>query len=206
MARLSIQALLSPFHAVWIALKLFCTEIPSLFYYYQRILFNMNAGFEYIYLILIVGYYLYKAFGPKKKVDVPTSTAPPQKKKTFLEEILEQIEEQNQPKPAPKRVPQSYETAHDSREVEQNTARDHRAQQERREDAKNPYAQRPTIKTAEPKMREAAVVTSGMRAESKKAEDAEEALTASKSNIRLGKTVLSPRDAVVAQILFERRF
>jgi hypothetical protein len=167
----------------------------------------MNAGFEYIYLFLIVGYYLYKAFASKKQQDdIPDSTVPPQKKKTFLEEILEQIEQQNQPKPSPKRVPQSYETAHDSREVEQNAARDHRAQQERKEDARNPYAQRPTIKNVEPKMREAAVATTGMRAESKKAEDAEEALTASKSNIRLGKTVLSPRDAVVAQILFERRF
>lgn len=167
----------------------------------------MNASFEYVYLLLIVGYYLYKAFASKKQQDIPESAVPPQKKKTFLEELLEQIEQQNQPKPAPKRVPTSYETAHDSREVVQNTARDHRAQQERKEDSMNPYAQRPVVRSAEPKIREAVVAASHkQKVEGKMADIFEETTVTNKSKIRLGNTVLSPKDAVVAQILFERRF
>lgn len=73
---------------------------------------------EYLYIVGIVAYYLYKAYSSnKKKQQEKAETIPPaqqspkqKKKKGFFDEILEEIEKQNEaPAPAPQTIPTSRE-------------------------------------------------------------------------------------------------
>jgi hypothetical protein len=170
----------------------------------------MEAGIEYIYLLLVVGYYIYKAVAGNKSKQVPEVDTevshPPKKKKSFLEEILEQIEQQNKPSSKPSTPTPTYESQRDIRDTAQSEVRQQRAEQERQEDAQNPYAQRPARSVVVTAVNKPSAPQKKPRTEIKRVETEVKHVAARKASIRLGGTVLSPKDAVVAQVLFERRF
>lgn len=150
----------------------------------------MEAGFEYVYLLLIVGYYLYKAFAGKKDEapQASESAAPPRKKKkSFLEEILEQIEQQNQQPKAPAPV----DSFPEYRELEHE-----RTYEPARTTLQPPP--KPQAEVAQKRVEHQGVI---LPKEKKVAQVKKQRRT-----ITLGSSVLSPKDAVVAQVLFERKF
>lgn len=157
----------------------------------------MEAGFEYIYIVLVVGYYIYKAVAARKKeqeqTPIPTSTTSrPKKKKSFLDDLLEQIENEGKkqttptaPKPAPVAK-------------KKNRARPVDVIKEMPETVFSPYDQTYSFD---------ANSEGGSLVETNPSTiKVSEQPVKKKTSIKIGSSVLSPRDAIVAQVVFDRKF
>lgn len=156
----------------------------------------IKADFEYVYVVLLIGYYLYKAFkGKKEDEEVPTTGEQKKKKKSVLEELMEELERQqkaNMPKPAPAPTPAPVPTA---------TA-------QRKSPPKRPVEPMPELLAYEQSYQSDFVQMESKMVSELVDNDIKVVKPARKkaAGIRLGSTVISPKDAIVAQVLFERKF
>lgn len=154
----------------------------------------IKADFEYIYVILLVGYYLYKAFKGKKDDDeVPAGET--KKKKSVLEELMEELERQQKadlpkPEPAPAPVPVPSATV------------------KKKSPPKRVVEPMPELLAYEQSYKSDFVHMESQMVSQIENNEIQVAKPVRKkpAGIRLGSTVLSPKDAIVAQVLFERKF
>lgn len=149
---------------------------------------------EYLSIIAVIAYYLYKAYSAAKKNEktsepvheVPSpSPAPGKKKKGLFDEILEEIERAQQaqapkPAPAPKPVP-SAEKVKRKKPVE---AIDYYQPLESNMMSAETEGQRSTIESYSPV----------------------EAVPVKKEKRRFAGMSMSPKEALKAQIILEKRF
>jgi hypothetical protein len=155
----------------------------------------IRADFEIVFSLLIVGYYVYTFIAKnreKKSAPQTDSTPPGKKKKTFLDDFLEELEKQqkaNMPKtevPVPEPVMQ--------RRNPNSSPKPKKAAAPRKE---------PVAQWFSPEM-EGGLTTMTSTFASEEQPVLQKKKHAGK--IVFGSTVLSPKDAIVAQLLFERRF
>lgn len=157
----------------------------------------IRADFEIVFSLLILGYYVYTFIAKnKEKKNAPQPQAetatPGKKKKTFLEEFLEELEKQqnaNQPKtelPAPEPVLQKRNPNTPPKPKQSSAPK-----------------REPVTAWSSPEMEGGlTTMTSAFAAEEKPVSQKRKHI----NKIVLGNTVLSPKDAVLAQMLFDRRF
>lgn|GEM_PF-3845373 len=153
---------------------------------------------EYLYIIGIIGYYLYQAYSKSKKDKAKevVAEAPPKtsKKKSFLEELLEEMDKMNKksgkpaPAPVPKTTPLPVTKAEKKKPVKKVSSLDtiqDRIDSYVYNDQQIAEGIRSTIDEVSPVL-----------------PDKDKA----PSRFRLRGTDLSARDAVVAQVIMERKF
>lgn len=155
----------------------------------------IRAEFEFLFSLLILGYYAYTFISKnrEKKTEPQVETVEPgKKKKTFMEEFLEELEKQqnaNPPKPeAPLPEPVMQKRNTNKPPKPKKTA---------------PSKREPMPEWSSPEM-EGGLTTLTSTIASEEMPVSQKRKHAAK--IVLGNSVLSPKDAVVAQLLFERRF
>lgn len=150
---------------------------------------------EYLYIIGIIGYYLYQAYSKSKKdkakevvAEAPSKTS---KKKSFLEELLEEMDKKSgkpAPAPVPKTTPLPVTKAEKKKPVKKVSSLDtiqDRIDSYVYNDQQIAEGIRSTIDEVPPVL-----------------PDKDKA----PSRFRLRGTDLSARDAVVAQVILERKF
>lgn len=157
----------------------------------------IRADFEIVFSLLILGYYVYTFIvRNKEKKNAPEpqaeTTAPGKKKKSFLEEFLEELEKQqnaNQPKPE---LP-----------VPEPMVQKMNPQKPAKPKKSVPPKMEPVSAWPSPEMEGGLTTMPSTIAEEGKSVSQKRKHV---NKIVIGNTVLSPKDAVLAQVLFDRKF
>lgn len=139
---------------------------------------------EYIYILAIVGYYAYKFFFKKDKQDenVPEVTQPKKKSKNIFEEILQEIEKASKQMEAPKPKPKTAAPI-----------------AKKREKIKYQPISMPESKSS------FSIYEEGQASTIIEVPQ-QEVNTVPKKPKKFGKMNMSPKEALIAQIILEKKF
>ncbi|MCO5230519.1 MAG: hypothetical protein M9958_05105 [Chitinophagales bacterium] len=138
---------------------------------------------EYIYILAIVGYYAYKFFFKKdKQDDVPEVTQPKKKSKNIFEEILAEIEKASKQTEAPKPKPKAAVPTTKKKEKIKY----------------QPITMPESISSF-------SIYEEGQASTITEAPQ-QEAHTTIKKPKKFGKMNMSPKEALIAQIILEKKF